>query len=189
MSKLAVNRSYRDNGRAPLYLRYERQANPQPAYLELTEDGQVIVDSKGEIGNAMPVSVWHQRDLRWPVPHDLTPAGIDQMLDAVLPLLEELYDHHTVGWDGSNFVGSLDERGRELSEEIDRLVHEDYERANIYDACEWANSAWHELVADYREAKDREAYLERLEEEAEEDGVVLVNIGKLEQALDREIEE
>jgi hypothetical protein len=183
-----VNRTYRENGRAPLYLRYEQQANPQPAYLELTEDGQVIVDSTGEIGNAVPVSVWHQRDLRWSIPHDLTSAGIDQMLEAVLPLLEELYDHHTVKWDGSNMVGELDDRGRELSDEIDRLLREDYERAAIWDAGDWVHQAWHEVVEEYREAEDRAAYLERLEEEAEGDGVVLVNVGKLEQALEAEAE-
>jgi hypothetical protein len=184
MSKLAVNRSYRDNGKAPLYLHYERQANPQPAYLWLTEDSQVIVDSTGEIGNAVPMSVWHQRDLRWPVPHDLTPAGIDQILDAVLPLLEELYDHHTVEWDGSNMVGELDDRGRKLSDEIDRLLHEEYERAAIWDASDWVHQAWHEVVEEYRKAEDKDAYMKQLKADAARDGITLVGISKLQLALE-----
>ena len=37
--------------RAPLYLKYPRQTNAQPAYVMLDEDGNASAYASGEIGN------------------------------------------------------------------------------------------------------------------------------------------
>ena len=47
---------------APLYLRYSGQTNPQPAHIEIDpEEKTITAEANPEIGNAVPMNVWHGR--------------------------------------------------------------------------------------------------------------------------------
>jgi hypothetical protein len=112
------------SGIAPLFHRYPGQTSPQPAYIEMTEDGEVSADYSGEIGNAVPMYVWHGRTLRWSVPSDVRGEALAEFLadPETLALLERVHAGHVVDWDGNNHVGSLSDDARDASEGLDRLI-------------------------------------------------------------------
>jgi|GEM_PF-6525906 len=57
---------------APIYDKYPSQCEPQPAYIKLSENGELVAESSGEIGNARPADEWHRCTLTWKI----TPTGI-----------------------------------------------------------------------------------------------------------------
>ena len=89
----------------PLYQRYQLQSQAQPAFMELDLDGRVTFRYNPEVGNAVPVDVYHRRTLRWDVHNCMTVDEIKTVFDDVLPLLERIHAGHDVKWDGSNLVG------------------------------------------------------------------------------------
>jgi hypothetical protein len=99
------------SGPLPLYHQYYGQTNPQPAFLEI-ESGEVWFDWNAEVGNAIPMSVYHRRALRLPVPNHLTPAGYQSLLEDITPALREIMAGHTLQWEGNNHVGRLTEEAQ-----------------------------------------------------------------------------
>lgn len=67
MSTITIHTDTLRGHAAPLYHQYPQQSQPQPAYIEITEDGDVSAGYSGEIGGAVPMAVWHHRTLRVPV--------------------------------------------------------------------------------------------------------------------------
>lgn len=126
---------------APLFERYEGQLKPQPAFLELDpQNGSVRFGTDLEVGNGVPMDVWHHRVLRWDVPPNLTGRGCAEVYGEMSPLLEQVASGHSIEWDGHNMVGRMTEAAREASEGIeDRLrgAHESFECAEVWDAGEW----------------------------------------------------
>ncbi|MFP4012414.1 MAG: hypothetical protein ACLFUM_11990 [Spirochaetaceae bacterium] len=178
---ITIDRRYRENGPAPLYHQYDGQTAPQPAYLELTEEGEVTVDYDAENG-IVPARVFEGRDIRWAIPNTLSVAGIDALLDELEPLLRQLH-------------GSTGHRAFELEMSVEAITDkyaettEPPEHEQIADAVEWVNPAWSETVDEYMLAEDKAAYLMGLSLSAEKDGLVLVNVDRLRDALDREVTE
>lgn len=121
---LTFDYSYQSIDSRPLYHRYERQSSPQPAYLELSSDGEVSVGYNPEIGNAVPSRIWHKIALRWTIPCDLSVADIDAMLSDtdVLNHLAYIHAHHEEVWNGSNHVGVLSEEAEERSWELEKWL-------------------------------------------------------------------
>lgn len=178
---ITINRDYRERGRAPLYQQYDGQTGPQPAYLELTEDGRVRVDWSGEIGNAVPIRVYDGRDTRWTVPASLSVAGIDALIDEIAPMLERY--HEATGQDRMDLQIDIERRIEETCEYPDTPLHE-----QVGDACDWASPEWESTVEDYEQAEDRDAFIQGLRDIATADRIVLVNIGRLRGALDEALE-
>lgn len=110
-------------GTAPLYVQYGGQSQPQGAYVEIHADGSVYYESNGEIGNAVPVSVWHRRVLRITIPNDLTARGYEQLHDAIAEQLEAIIAGMDERWDGNNWVGTITDESREA---LERLGHQFY---------------------------------------------------------------
>ena len=106
-------------GQTPLYVQYDRQTNAQDAYVEIHADGTVDYESNSEIGNAVPVSVWHGRIRRIPIPNHLTPTGYQQLHDFIKDELEILINGMDEKWDGSNWVGTLTEEARETLDQLE----------------------------------------------------------------------
>ena len=127
-------------GNLPLYHRYTRQANAQPAYIELTESGDVCADISGAIGYSMSPEAWHGRTLSWEVNPALSVDEINDLLDEITPLLQTVHDGHDSEWDGSNYVGTLTEQARQASDEILDLctgtLHQET-AWSVWDAAEW----------------------------------------------------
>ena len=106
------------SGPLPLYHKYGGQTNPQPAFLEI-EEGEVWLDWSAEIGTGIPMSVYHRRALRLPVPNHLTPAGYRALLDDITPALREIMAGHAIQWDGNNHVGRLTDEAQAAFDELE----------------------------------------------------------------------
>jgi len=107
---------------APLFHRYPRQTSPQGAHVELGEAGAVSADWNGEIGNGVPVAVYHKLTLRWSVPSAVSGAALADYLEVDgLALLERVHAGHATQWDGSNLWGSSRTMPRRQARSLTRL--------------------------------------------------------------------
>ena len=74
----------------PLFKKYPRQNEPQPAHLEIDEDGTIRADWNGEIGDAVPECVWHGRTIRIGISPHLTGSEVAQLIDDVRDDIREV---------------------------------------------------------------------------------------------------
>lgn len=139
--------------RAALVFKYDSQINPQPAYVRMTEEGDVDAYTSGEIGNAVPMDVWHSRTLTWSLPWSTDANALAELLETpeVLALLERVHAGHEVSWDGSNHVGRLGEDAQDASYRLERIF-EQADTVDVWDADGLLNSlsfddAWPEDMA------------------------------------------
>ena len=127
---------------APLHSQYPGQSGPQPAYVEMTQGGEVSADFSGELGNGTPADVWQGVRLHWPVsPSVRGDALADLLRGDALPLLERIYTGHRIHWDGSNNIGTLDADATDASESLqallDAMQSDESAIAPVWDAREW----------------------------------------------------
>jgi hypothetical protein len=107
-------------GPTPLYVQYDRQTQPQDAYVEIHADGTINYESNSEIGNAVPVSVWNRRIRRIKIPNHFTATGYQQLHDYLMADLEILINGMDEKWDGNNWVGTLSEEARETLDQLEQ---------------------------------------------------------------------
>ena len=123
----------------PLYHKYRGQSAPQPAFIELDENGEVSADWSGEIGNAVPIDVWDGRTLRWAIRPEISQLALDKLLadgSELRMLLTTVHSGHTVVWDGNNNRGRIDDNARRAVEQlIDQLDEVDF--TPVWDAADW----------------------------------------------------
>jgi hypothetical protein len=119
--KLKPGYTYPDRN-PPLYMHYPGQHEPQGAYVQLHPDGEVEFGVNGEIGNAVPESVFHDRIVRiCGVDPYLSLKGIDKLHREIRPILEDVAAGHSIEWNGNNNVGRLTEEAEEARERIMQL--------------------------------------------------------------------
>lgn len=166
---------------APLYHVYPRQTKPQPAYVELDEDGEVSADYNGVIGNAVPMAVGHLRTLRFDVSPRVGGDNLADLLesDAVVTLLERIHAGHTVEWNGNNHVGTLDDDAQAAAEALTEALA-GLEDVDVGDACEWLASGF--LLSDLVESGSVEGHAAELMGQAAADGIVIY--GSMEDAVE-----
>lgn len=136
---------------APLYKRYPHQNQPQRAHVEMDEDGNVRAEINGEIGDAVPMHVWHGRTLRWSVSPYVRGDSLADLLESekVRALFERVHNGHSVEWNGQNMVGRLDEDAEAAALELEAILSPDsgeYELAQVCGA--------YEFIADWFELKE-----------------------------------
>lgn len=134
---------------APLYDRYRGQSEPQPAHLEInTETGVAVFETSGEIGNGVPMRVWHGIDRRVSCSCYLTGAQLVAASAYLLPLVQTVYDETDTDWDGSNMVGTITDAGQEALDEIEQYLDGIDGEVQVRDAGEWhADAAREHLTA------------------------------------------
>lgn len=161
---------------APLYYRYPGQINPQPAHIEMDEDGEVSASWDGSTGGT-PAHVWHGRTLRWAVPANMRGIAVADLLEGqALPLLQRVRAGHSVDWDGSNHRGHLTDDARDASEALESLCYqlqdEQADMAPVWDVGDWLFTScsldqhWH-----HQPLADAVATIEA---DAQREGVTLV---------------
>ena len=166
-------------GPAPLYNQYPGQCQPQPAYVSLDEDGTVSVDWSGEIGNAVPASVWHGRDVRLSISPYASSAGIRRLFDdsEFRALVDQYYAGHSVEWRNGNNVGRLTDDARDALDKLERFADEWFREPdhldNVCSAGEWLSGADLSDYADLIAAGDWDAIDERITADAAADGFAL----------------
>lgn len=103
---------------AALFCHYSGESEPQDCYLELgLEDATLRADYNGEIGGGIPMSVFHGRTRRYPIPC-LTATAANALMEELAPLAQRVCDGSEIEWDGNNWVGSLNEDAAQADDEI-----------------------------------------------------------------------
>jgi hypothetical protein len=98
----------------PVFHQYQNQCFPQHAYLEfdpmLEGEVKLVADYSGEIGNSVPMDVWHSRILRFRVPPQVTLKALKDLRsdERLSNMLEQLREEYKVVWNGNNYVGRFD---------------------------------------------------------------------------------
>lgn len=187
MATIRISEHLGDGSRAPLYQHYQGQTQAQPAYVELEEDGTVNASYDPEIGGAVPMTVWHGRDRRYPVSNSISMDGLKALLAYITPLLQRVHDGLSIEWDGSNIVGRLTEAAENAEAKISRICESDeWDTVDIMDAGEWlypsiARDHDHSrvkigsdiVITRYTGERRLEQLARKLEREAEADGILL----------------
>jgi len=121
----------------PVLFKYRGQHQPQRAYLEIdpsqcTKYIKCRADYSGEIGNAVPVAVWHDLVFRIPVAPEVWRKGLKDLEqdERFISLTTRLVDSWEEIWNGNNYVGKHDR------DTYDMLCHYVWETTN---ASLWGN--------------------------------------------------
>ena len=112
-------------GEYPLYQMYPQQCNPQDAYIQLDPDARELsADWNAEVGNAIPMSVYHVRKFRYSVSEYLHASEVTALMEELMPLALRVCNGYSEEWDGHNLVGALNEDASEAHEEIAEICRE-----------------------------------------------------------------
>ena len=175
---MTISRDYRKSTQiAPLSRKYGRQV----AELKMDTNGFVSV-CVSATGNLMSVNEWHRRGLTWVIPETLTIAGIDDLINKVLPLLEELHKLHTMRWDGSNWVSHMGTGSEMVYIEIQELINNPgnhWETAEIWPALETFDEEIDTLRAEYREMGNKDKFIKKLITSVKDKKIILADIDDL----------
>ena len=161
-------------GQFVLYCHYRGQTQIQPCFIELDlEDGTLSADYDGEIGGAVPFSVWHRRAIRWGIPL-MTADAVNGLMETILPLAQRVFDGAEIEWDGSNLVGVYNDDADAAIEEIERICGAEEGDLEVWEASEWLSAAEDELgvTADMDDDALNEL-ADELEDNALDDGILL----------------
>ena len=105
-----------------LFVQYHGQSEPQPAYIELdTQEGSLHATYDGEIGGAVPFTVYHGLDRRYGIPV-LTAEAANRVMQEIAPLADRVIAGTKVEWDGRNNVAILNEDAQGAEEEIEEFL-------------------------------------------------------------------
>lgn len=162
--------------KTPLLCQYAGQVQPQPAYIQLSEAGQVSADYSGEISGT-PMRVAHMRDLTFSVSPYAKPAALAQLLEhgAGRPLLERIYAGHSVEWDGSNYRGHLSEDAKDAEFDLEQLLEAEFSEpdncAQVWKVGDWLFTAC--TLADHWAEQSLDEAVTTIESLAVAEGIVL----------------
>lgn len=126
-----------------LYNKYPGQHQPQDTYLELDPADETLrADWNGEIGNAVPFTVWHGTIRRYTLSSPYLKAdAINALMDEIAPFAQRVCDGYREEWDGSNHVGCLTADAHEAEEEIycalDDPYDEDIDCIKVWDTGDY----------------------------------------------------
>lgn len=135
---------------AELFCQYPGEGRPQPCYLTLDlEDGSLTCRYNPEIGNAVPMSVFHRRTLWFSIP-PFTAAAANGFMADVAPLAQRILDGAEIVWDGNNDIGRLDDDANaaydEVAERCDPQNWPDDLTVSAWDADDWFATEGNEQV-------------------------------------------
>lgn len=120
----------------PVWMHYDRQHKPQPAYIVLDaerEDGQAYADYSAEIGNAVTARYYHNRELHIGIPETSHGPDIVAFIDeheAELRLLLESYE--TREWRG-NIYGEWHKDAEAIVMQLEEAAWDEIHQVPVYD--------------------------------------------------------
>lgn len=113
-----------------LYRHYDGQTNAQSAYIELAlREETLSADYNSEVGNAVPFSVYHGFERRYPIP-TLTGSAADRLMEEIAPLADRILADWTQEWDGNNMVAVLGDDAKAAEAEIEEKLSGDPESSD-----------------------------------------------------------
>lgn len=120
MTTLSINIS-ESTKRFPIYMQYDGQSQHQPCGLELDlKTGELTDFYSGEIGNAVPMSVWHGTVLRFTVDPYIMRDGLIALAEEYSERFQMILDTSEAEWDDSNWVGHLSPEAKNFIEQWDQ---------------------------------------------------------------------
>ena len=106
-------------GKFDLLTQYQGQTSPQDAYIELdTKTGEMSAKYNPEIGNAVPMRVWHGITRRYSIPVVSAVTANALMMEEIKPLAQRVVDGSEIIWDGNNHIAKFNQDAQEADEEI-----------------------------------------------------------------------
>jgi len=128
-----------------LLLHYQGQTDRQPVILRYDpEENSALLTTNPEIGNAVPMSVWHGLVRSYCVPVVPTSSAAEQLVQDLLPLLARVRAGYSCRWDGSNHIGSLDDDATRAEEEIEASISAwTLDLSPAETVCEWDAGDWY----------------------------------------------
>lgn len=128
-------------GKAPLYFKYPRQFQAQPAFIELDcrGTGELMADYSGEIGNAVPIYHWNGLSVRWSLPSEAGGSSIEGLFqdEEFLAICQRIIDGFEEEWNGSNFIGSYTDDSMQAIQEAARMIEGNIEVCEMFDVEQW----------------------------------------------------
>lgn len=123
---------------APLYKKYPREHNIQGAFVEIDEDGVVTASANPEIGNGIPMAVFHGLTRRIRCLGTVSGAALYDFLQGEegFDLLTRIHDGFSQYWDGNNWVGKQSEDAAEAEKELESALAE-LPQIEVFSASEW----------------------------------------------------
>ena len=95
--------------RGELTCRYPRQSDYQDVYIALDlRDGEMWASYDAEIGNAVPLDVWHGHVRRYPI-HTRSVQDANRLMREVRRVARRVVAGYEDHWNGSNRVARLSE--------------------------------------------------------------------------------
>ncbi|KNE83336.1 hypothetical protein AB0B04_19340 [Streptomyces xinghaiensis] len=105
-----------------LYRQYDGQFEAQPAYIELDlREGTLLADYNGEIGNAVPFSVYYGFERRYGIPV-LTADAANRVMREIAPMAARILADWEEVWDGQNMVARLGKDAIAAEDDIETLL-------------------------------------------------------------------
>jgi hypothetical protein len=124
--------TYTADNPLPIYWLYPLQENPQPAYIQLTDEGVFEAIYDPELPGEVPPDVWEGRTLQWRVPSNLTFEDLNAILKELAPLAEAVYAGTNHDWDGNNYADRLSKDAHQAAAEIGAYVKQLNANADRY---------------------------------------------------------
>lgn len=119
-----VRSIFNSTDKFPVYSHYAGQILPQPAFISLDcRTGEVSADYSGEIGNAVPSTVWHGLELRFTINSMATADDITTMIEDNMSRFQAIVDGFEDVWNGNNWVGRFTDEAQRHIDELQEPGH------------------------------------------------------------------
>jgi hypothetical protein len=144
--------------RNALYCQYSGQIQRQDCYIEIDCERETMHASyNGEIGNAVPFSVYHGHDQRFSIPC-LTADAANTLMADIIPLARRVIDGYATTWDGNNHVARFTADAQAAIDEIASTC-ESVETDDRTEIQAWAASDWlQNVISRYDEYGNQTKY-------------------------------
>lgn len=165
------------NEERPVFCHYAGQLQPQPAFVQVDEDGRVWAGYYPDIGNAVPMSVWHRQDLRIDINPELSSGEIECFLldTKIQALIERLVEGHDTEWDGSNWVGVLTEDAQAALDALTFAAEELTPEQGVIGAADFLFGGGATVFDAWDGIEPLEAAVQRQENDAKDCGAYIVD--------------
>jgi len=162
---------------------YPNQTNPQDCFIELDLcTGRMSTQTNPEIGNAVPMDVWHGLVRRYYLPGPPLAVTANELMQDIALHAQAILDLSEVIWDGSNNVVRAHERNcedewqcdcpvavaeRAIEGAINGMPAEDTVWLSWAEAGDWYTEGVSEYVARVQAGEDIDAVANFMEQEIE----------------------
>lgn len=114
-----------------LHRHYEGQGEAQGAYIELDlRQGSLLASYNAEVGNAVPFSVRHGFERRYPIPV-LTGEAANRVMEEIAPMAARMLADWEEIWDGNNSVARFGEAAQAAEAEIGEHLGQGFDGSDV----------------------------------------------------------